>query len=382
MKDHRLNRGRNGAESPRALILARNNAPALYELAESIGRRVQGPRIGTLMLSGDLGAELVRASGWGSLLGQRTLIIGLPLLVALPRHQFRAVLARAMTDTRGVEGDRAAARATRRDDFAAALLRLRVIEQFLEERFYPQLLADVRRCGVPRSGMQARFESALTGLPAEPRFSAWVDAALQTQSESIADSGRPVRERLATLGLKNVRGDSVFLKQAFCDDTVDARATRYLRDTPGELILSAEKIWVDNVQRAWQDRHEELKRLDARRVELDHKPRLTYGEALEHVIATSETEGIDAAIQLARDLIGCRPNTPPARFVLGTLLLRKNDPEGLDHLEVALSGDEGLSEVGCEIACEFLRANGRDVEAMEFLARHGGPRLATGASAR
>ena len=62
---------------------------------------------------------------------------------------------------------------------------------------------------------------------------------------------------------------------------------------------------------------------------------------------------------------------------MGTLLIRRNDPEGLAQIERAIGLDTGLSADGCELACEFLRANGRHAEALEFVGRFGPGQPAT-----
>jgi len=412
------------SRSPGGLVITRRAAPQLLALIESVRVRVRARAIDGVLLGTGLYVSLVRAPR--SLLPgfQRHVVIGLPLVFALSRAQFRALVAHELAHVsraRGLEGlhiwrvrdrwlrwadaldaeprfgrfllrpffrwyvprlvsitaglasehelaaDRHAARATRREDLAAALLRLAVIQRLLAERFYPRLLADVRRCGVPPSGLQARFEVALREMPADPRFAAWLDAALQEAADD-GETHPSLRERLDRLRIPELRSAAgvAFLKRAFADQSDESIARHCLADAPPEVMLSIEKAWIDDVQQAWNDRHEELLRLDSRRRELDRKSRLTFAEALEHVITTAETEGIDAALQHARDLTGCRPDMAPARFVLGTLLLRNNDAEGLEHLRQAMAQDPELEPTATELAREFLRANGREHEAVEF----------------
>jgi hypothetical protein len=47
----------------------------------------------------------------------------------------------------------------------------------------------------------------------------------------------------------------------------------------------------------------------------------------------------------------------PARFVLGTLLLRANDKAGLAHIHAAVRLDPDLDDAGRALAEQFLRAN-------------------------
>jgi Zn-dependent protease with chaperone function len=413
--------------SAAGLVLTARAAPPLHTLIESVRVRARAYAIDDVQLGTGLGVSLVRAPRSFLPGFRRHLVIGLPLVFALSRAQFRALLAHELTHVsraRGIRGlhvwrvrdrwlrwaddlaarprsgdfllcpffrwyaprltaqtaalarehefaaDRHAASATRREDLAAALVRLAVIQRLLAERFYPRLLADVRRCGVTPSGLQSRFEVALREMPSDPRFAAWLDAALQ--DATTPDAAHPsLRERLKRLGIAELRTNAgvAFLRRAFADQSDESIARHCLAEAPPELMLSIEKAWIDDIQREWNERHEELLRLDSRRRELDGKSRLTFSEALEHVITTSETEGIDAALQHARDLTGARPDMAPARFVLGTLLLRNNDPEGLEHLRQAMTLDPGLESTAAELAREFLRANGREHETADFTQR-------------
>jgi hypothetical protein len=209
---------------------------------------------------------------------------------------------------------------------------------------------------------------AIRDMASDPRFAAWLDTALhETNADDPANP--PLRDRLARLSMAEARTPAgvAFLRRTFPDTDSESAARHCLAEVPPEWILSIEKLWIDEVQREWSDRHEELLRLDMRRRELDQKSRLTPSEALEHIISTAETEGTLAALQPARDLTGCRPDMPRARFVLGTLLLRNNDPEGLEHMRHAMAQDSELEPAARELVRAFLRANGLDETAWESM---------------
>jgi hypothetical protein len=78
---------------------------------------------------------------------------------------------------------------------------------------------------------------------------------------------------------------------------------------------------------------------------------------LDHAIATAETDGPEHALPTLRKLAELCPDMAPARFVLGTLLLRANDAAGLAHIHAAVRLDPDLDDAGRALAEQFLRAN-------------------------
>lgn len=410
------------------LFVTRREAPPLHAVIESVRSRLDAPPVRAVLIGTGFDISVVRVPRLGSLLGFRDhLVLGLPLMLALPLHQFRALLAHELAHfsrARGVEGsrvyrlrdrwlqlsdalarsrhpaaalirpffrwyaprfaawslplarrhehvaDRLAARATGRDDLAHALIRRGVIQCFLTERFYPRLLADLREFGVPPTGLQARLTRALRGIRGDHRFGAWLDRSMSL--EALTDSHAATSSRLAALGMTDGRqaDRGLDFEPGFAETLGGESAARHcLGSLSTELTLSLEFAWIEDVVKAWADRHEELLRWDERRRQLEGRADLSPGEALDLAISTATIEGSDAALPILRGLVTRQPDMAPARFVLGTLLLRRNEPEGLEQIETAIELDSGLTADGCELACEFLRAHGKHDEAVEFLGR-------------
>ncbi|MEJ8838496.1 M48 family metallopeptidase [Ramlibacter sp. AN1133] len=80
--------------APAGIRLRPQDAPALFEALERIRRKVKGPPIHEVMLTGELNASIAQRPRWGVFGGARNhLAIGLPLLMALDRQRLLAVLA-------------------------------------------------------------------------------------------------------------------------------------------------------------------------------------------------------------------------------------------------------------------------------------------------
>jgi hypothetical protein len=158
------------------------------------------------------------------------------------------------------------------------------------------------------------------------------------------------------------------VETAFAGSAADSSAARIcLAALPRGVMVTVEKVWIDDVQLGLAGRHEELVRMDERRKELESRLDLSPAETLDHAIATAETEGIDAALPALHKLVSERPDMAPARFVLGTLLLRNNNPKGLAHLHAAARLDPELDGPGRELAAAFLRANEREIGMLEHV---------------
>lgn len=406
----------------------RRVGPVLHEIIEELSGRLKAPPIRDVLLGSGMEIRTIRVPRLAGLLGfDDYLLIGMPLLIAVPVEQLRALIAHELAHrsrSRSVRGarlyrlrdgwlqllrslessrhvtrfvlrpffryfapafanlsstaiqdheiaaDRRAAMITKREHLAGALLRVGVIQRVLVERFHPRLLADLRRCGVAPAGLHNRLERMLSTLRTDPRFASWLDAALHADP-APGDTHAPLSKRLSGLAFGDLTSGpgETLVESAFAENHARLSAMRLcLAALPEAIIVSAEKAWVDELQDSLNDRHEELLRMDERRRELEARTTLSDTERLEQAIATAETEGVDAALPVLRELTADRPEMAPARFVLGTLLLQQSDDEGLAHIHAAVRIDPGLEEPGRELAAAYLRANGMPEELDESAA--------------
>lgn len=92
-------------DEPEGVVLTAEDAPALFEAIERIRRKVKGPPIHRVLLDADFNASIGQRPRWG-LFGHAVnhLTIGLPLLMAVDRPRFLAVLAHEYGHLRGDHG--------------------------------------------------------------------------------------------------------------------------------------------------------------------------------------------------------------------------------------------------------------------------------------
>ena len=82
---------------PTGIVLDKQKAPALCEMAGELGRQYRHPRIDRMVITGAFTLELVKTP-WRALpvWSSNTLVIGLPLMQSLSTAQFRCALARRL----------------------------------------------------------------------------------------------------------------------------------------------------------------------------------------------------------------------------------------------------------------------------------------------
>lgn len=92
-------------DEPEGVPLSRADAPALFEALERIRKKIKGPPIDRVVLDGQFNASISQLPRFGLFGGAvNHLSIGLPLLLALDRPRFLAVLAHEYGHLRGDHG--------------------------------------------------------------------------------------------------------------------------------------------------------------------------------------------------------------------------------------------------------------------------------------
>lgn len=92
-------------EEPQGVPLSAADAPALFEALERIRKKIKGPPIHRVLLDADFNASISQHPRFGLLGGGvNYLTIGLPLLLAVDRPRFLAVLAHEYGHLRGDHG--------------------------------------------------------------------------------------------------------------------------------------------------------------------------------------------------------------------------------------------------------------------------------------
>jgi hypothetical protein len=129
--------------------------------------------------------------------------------------------------------------------------------------------------------------------------------------------------------------------------------------------------WRGAIAEQWTARHEAVAKeratLDA--LQAKDPDARSEDEWWQLACLTHELSGEDASLPLCRDMIDRFPDHKLARYALGSMLLNRNDEEGLTHLEAGMTENPAATIEGWTTAYEFLRRRGRVEEAEALYAR-------------
>ena len=244
-------------QPPEGRILTRSDAPDLFKLLDGLRRKLQTPRIHSVLLTPQFNAAVAQVPRLGLFGWHRNyLVIGLPLMQVLSREQFTAVLAHELghlshgharssnwiyrlrltwlrledalihhappgsqvinwfyrwyvpyffafsfplARANEFEADEAAARLTSAQAASQALTNVNVVGAFLSERYWPELFRTAAEAA-PQTAFApfSKLGVAALSIPETDRRN-WMTAALNRQA-SVADTHPSLQERIHAMG--------------------------------------------------------------------------------------------------------------------------------------------------------------------------------------
>jgi Zn-dependent protease with chaperone function len=408
-------------DPPEGKELARKDAPGLFVEVDAIRKGVQAPRAHHVLLTDDFNAAVSQVPRLGMFGWHRNyLVLGVPLMHALPADEFRAVLAHEFGHLSRAHGRSGAWSYRVRATWARILEQLRQDQHgatFVFERFFAwyaprfaaysfvlarsqEFEADARAAALVGPGVMA---SALARIAVRSRHlsesfwpTVWKRAAAEPEppADAFTTMGRSLREpvppdeaelllaqalnaptrsgdthpelgeRIAALG---VAPDPALIAPA---EGVPSAAEAYLGRPAEDALRRMDRAWLEEARAGWTARHQEARQAAERLAELEERTEsLTPDEAKERAFAVANLHGPRAAVPLFRDLAEADPADAQIRYILGQLLLECDDEEGLGHLETAMAADAGLVHGGCAASHAFLHRAGRVDEAEAYWRR-------------
>jgi len=410
-------------EPPEGIPVRRADAPELFALVDGLRAKVDGPKVHSVLLDGELNASIVQVPRLGVLGPQRNyLVLGLPLLQALPPDEFSAVLAHELghlsrshgrfsawiyrvrrtwsqlLDTleekrswgtfvfrrffewyapyfnaysfvlaraHEYEADAASARAAGNRASGLALANLSVAGRYLDESYWPGLYERASREPRPPESAFVPMAHTLRGAGEDAEILRWLDDALAYEGDPT-DTHPPLSRRLAALGLGAAEVTADVAARRNGSAPALSAAQRYLGALEGTVAEQLDREWRASVSPAWQQRYVEAERAQRRLAELDGLAEPSLEELIERAALVEEYRGGEEALARYRDVLECEPEHGLARFAVGRLLLARGSDEGLDQLERAMASEPEAVLPACEVAYEYLVGRGRREEAERY----------------
>ncbi|MEH1838791.1 MAG: M48 family metalloprotease [Nostoc sp.] len=377
---------------PTGLPLQPKDVPNLYSLINQISSKLQAPRFHQILLTNDFNAGVVQRPRLG-LLGwqQNYLIVGLPLMLALPPEQFRAVLAHELghlsrnhsrfsgwiyrqreTWYRIIKGlrqggnevsslifdrfltwyspffnaysfvlarmdeyeaDRCAVELTGEQNAAEALINVEVKARFIERYFWSSIYKQVETEIEPPKMTYMAMQQALSQRLHQEITSSYLMEAL-TKKTNNADTHPCLTDRLKALGyIFNPQQELAI----FAPIEISA-AQNLLENRLEKFIAHFSQTWREEIATPWRQKYANFQQSIATLKDLNQKAKtqqLTLDEATKRAFLTFEFDGEEVVIPLLQEIIHRDAHHASANYLLGQILLNKQDTTGIEYIERA-----------------------------------------------
>jgi Zn-dependent protease with chaperone function len=393
---------------PRGLTLDRHQAPELFATIDKLTAILQAPKCDRVLINDELNAGVLQKPRLGFLGWHKNyLFLGLPLMQALSPGQFRAVIAHELGHLSG-----------NHSRFSNWIYRLRKIWFELAEQFhdrengsfflfkvffdwyapyfnaYSFVLArtneyEADRCGVELAGVQNEAEADINLAIYSHYVYKFYWPTIYQQAEQKADPPSDAITQLLQqlkIGLsprEAIRWLSrALIEKTGCEDTHPCLSDRltaigydlaniqtpepaektaaeyYLGDLLWNFADSLDREWKQGVARGWQKsflRAQQKRQNLAALNEKAQRQALTVEEMWKRACLTWNLQDPQKAIALFQKVLKVAPDHPLSNYQLGKILLDKNDPQGIYHLEKASATDPELVIPSCDLLSNFYQ---------------------------
>jgi Zn-dependent protease with chaperone function len=405
-------------EVPDGRRVSAREFPELFREIESLRRKLAVPPIHRVVLTEEFNAAMSQTPRLGLLGWQRnTLVLGLQLLMALSPEQARAVLAhefghlsgnhsrfsgwiyrlrmtwyRAMEafDAAGgwgtalirrffdwyaptfdaysfalaraneFEADAMSVEITSRAAAAQALVGSHVVSEIIGERYWGPLIARADLEPLPAADPFTGLEKFLRSLAVDrDEWLARIRRAIDQRTDH-ADTHPSLNDRLRAMD-----GPAVLPKPV-----LHSAAEAWLGKDYRAVLAEFDRAWLRRNGNAWKTRHAEARDALAKVDTLQSRPRTSLSlDERWNLAAWTERYRPDAdPLPLYLELNAAHPEDRDAQLAIGRLLLARDDPGGLRHLEQALERFP-LVVPACETAYAYLRQRGDETAAERWRER-------------
>lgn len=406
---------------PEGTVIARNDAPQLYDFIERTCDALSAQRPAQILLNDSFNAGVVTMPRIGIFGRKVYLILGLPVMKALSPEQFEAVLCHEIGHISGKHGvfakwayqmreawgrlidsqevsdhklgglykrfvewffpyftaysfvlmrehekdaDRDAAELVGARPLGEALIALETRSHHLENEFWRGIHEENIKSEKPADRLFSRMIASLAFINPDYERSSLAKAV--KVPTDFNDSHPALADRLRLIGYWS-EGELPELPAA---TTVDA-ATYFLGAEASEKAAGEfDTAWDEQAVQTWRARHEHFQEAQKRLDELEQKQadtELTLDELREVARLQTEKEGHAAAKPAIEEAARRFPESGVAWYNLGLLRLTEDDDTGIEHLDKAMELDAAFRYDACQLAFEYLRGKGRLDEAKKYV---------------
>lgn len=406
---------------PQGQALLPADAPQLFAVIDKIRSKVRGPRIHRVVMNDVFNAAIFQAPRLGILGWHRnTLVIGLPLMQALSRKEFAAILAHeyahlsrqhgrlntwiyhtrmlwaqvqaSFSEDAGLieslitrflrwyiplfqaysfvqarrdeyEADRIAAGVVGRQTMADALIAQIIRGRFIEERFWQDLWGRAAHRDTPPFLPHASMRTALhLGLAPEDARR-WFTEAMQNNT-GAHDTHPCLRDRILALdtGIE------------LPPDAVHSAAQSLLGDLLGRLQQEFDALWLQHNEHAWRLRHHAVSsaRETVQRMNMRETAKLGPDELAHFGMALDTLGRKHEALPLLCKAADHPHGSADAAMAAARLLRDDNDEKLTHYLELAVQRNNEFSVHASQEVASFYKRRGEEDKALFWWQRFAG----------
>jgi len=394
-------------EAPTGYSARRTDFPTLHAEVQALRRQLKAPVVHEIIFTEEFNAAVAQTPRLGVLGWNRnSVILGLPLLLALTPEQARAVLAHEFGHLSGnhsqfsawiyrlrltwyrvmlafdqahgfstvllrrffdwyapyfnacsfalargneYEADAISARLTSVKDAAHALVSTHIRSDHIQEHYWRPLLKRADASPEPEthpfSGL-ARF--LRDSSPPREEVLERIRKAVAVETDH-ANTHPALRDRLSALNAPPV----------LPGDVGRSAAQAWLGPRLPAVLAAFDHQWLERNREAWQHRFDYVQKSRGELTQLAARPsdHLTHEERWNLAAWTEEFAPETDALPLYRAYAQHAPDDRDADFVIGRILLERDDPQGLAHLERATQ-EFRHAVPACELACDYFHRIG------------------------
>jgi Zn-dependent protease with chaperone function len=278
-------------------------------------------------------------------------------------NAYTFVLARANE----YEADRSSAHLAGVETTAEALIQVQVQARFVEDVFWPDMMRVATQQETPEIGAFTRLGQQLGSQPNGKTAQNWLNQALTVETNN-ADTHPCLLDRLRAIGyapaLSLPNGPAASpAKLKLPPHQLEETGAQLLGGTLEACVRALEMHWERRVRQEWRERYQQAQKERSRVAALEQAARertLSPDEHCERARIVLDHQGESEARPLLRALLQEAPDHPYGNFLLGRLLLDEGDSDGVPMIELAMTHDPEVAQIGYTTLYQYHR-------------RHGGP---------
>ena len=392
--------------APEGRELTRELAPALFAVIDEARAATDAQPIDRVVLNAEFNASIHQESRLGLLGWSRNhLVLGLPLLDALPPDEVRSILAHELGHVQGrrmqlasqifrvhttwhslldgmaevhptarllflpffcryvpyfsayasvlvraheLAADRAASGLVSPRSLADALTRLELVGADLASEFWPGVYERAKASPLAPDAVFSELVASVRAGPVDDKHAARLDAILRRETDD-GDSHPCLRDRLAALEQAPRLPAPGAVSAA---EVLLGEALPSLRDELNQTWHAEAGAW-------WQEQYDDARERSGALLELEQEAArrtLTIREQWRHARLVESVRGEAVALPIYQELAHARPRDAKAHFQVGRLLLIRGDVAGIESIETAVRIDPWLAEPALEVVTAHLDA--------------------------